>query len=70
MPDTKVTTMKRSEHATHVAEEIDKVFGFVEETRVNVMSSCGMTTDYRTGLTTTHSDMRYDHRYVTKWEAK
>lgn len=55
---------------THVAQVIAEQVGLTKETRTNVMSSCGMTTDYRTGVTTTHSDIRYDRRYTTPWEAE
>jgi hypothetical protein len=51
----------------HLAQQLVDQLGLREETRTNVMSSAGQTTDTRTGVTTHHSDMRYDLRYVTDW---
>lgn len=41
-----------------------------EERRLNVMSSGGQTTDYKTGITTVHSDYRYDTRIVSNWKTE
>lgn len=38
-----------------------------EERRTNAMSSGGMTTDARTGITIAHLDIRYDRRWVSDW---
>jgi hypothetical protein len=42
--------------------------GLTEEQRTNAMSSAGMTTDTKTGVTTVHSDIRYDRRLVGPWQ--
>lgn len=54
--------------ALRQADRVIDSLGLMEERRTNVMSSAGMTTDSKTGITTHHSDMRYDHRWVTVWK--
>lgn len=51
-----------------MAQAAIDALGLTEERRTNVMSSSGMTTDTRTGITTAHSDVRYDTRLVSPWE--
>lgn len=39
-----------------------------EERRTNALSSAGVSTNWKTGVTTRHSDYRYDRRWVSDWE--
>lgn len=65
--DGDMLTMDPSKHAAHVFDALIDAFGVVEETRTNAMSSAGQTTDTRTGVTTSFSDIRYDSRLVFEW---
>jgi hypothetical protein len=50
-----------------VSERLVEELALSEEQRLNEMSSGGQTTDYKTSITTSHSDYRYDKRLVTPW---
>jgi len=56
--------------AEYVAEVLVAELGLREERRTNPMSSSGQTTDTKTGVTTFHSNIRYDRRWVTDWRSE
>lgn len=52
----------------HIASVLVTELGLREERRTNEMSSAGVTSNWKTGDVTFHSDYRQDRRYVTAWE--
>lgn len=58
----------QSDYPAHVADVMIAELGLREETRVNVMSSAGMTVDTKTGVTTSHSRLGRPCRWVrVRW---